>query len=145
MRPCSIGSKSAFCRDHFLRFPELLQILDYDNGYASVAWLAHSRVLFESLEALGFSGDGLVAAIRWYWNLVMSAITVEVRETLAPVGVTDIAAAGLDSQVREVVVAIDAAVRRKGFHNQLFEFHLEMAGRALQGGIVGPSNEDQRA
>lgn len=118
-------------REHFLCYPELLQILGYDNGYASAAWLSGSRVVFQAMESLGYCGDELARAIRWYWNVVMSAITVEVRERMTPVPVTSDASGRLDGYVKQVVGTLSEALADANFHSSLFEFHLLMAARSL--------------
>lgn len=119
-------------RTHFLQFPELLQILDYENGYTSTAWLAKSEALFRSMEAMGFFGEELVKSIRWFWNVVMSAITVEIQDRLSPSLVSDRIDVEASRYVKDTACFMQEASRSSGFYERLFDFHIEMAIAALK-------------
>jgi TetR/AcrR family transcriptional regulator, tetracycline repressor protein len=115
----------------FLRHPELLKILSYENGYASAAWLEKSTELFRALELLRYAGDELVMAIRWLWNVVMSAITVEVQESMAPVAIGDDVSSRLGDYALGIVRTMREATVTEGFYERFFDFNIEIAMRSL--------------
>lgn len=132
----AIGIWARSTRAHFLRNPELLQILDYQNGYVSGAWLAKSEALFRAMEALGFTGEELVKAIRWFWNVAMSAITVEVHEHIAPVLASERSNERLDRYGKDVLALMNTVAAGEGFLDRLFDFHITMAIAALKSAMT---------
>lgn len=131
----AIGIWGRSARAHFLAHPELLGIIGYENGYSSDAWFAKSKALFEAMEALGLSGEELVKAIRWFWNVVMSAITVEVQESINPVAVDEGVGERFDSYTGEKFLMMNAAFRKPSFHDDMFEFNLKMVVHALKASV----------
>jgi AcrR family transcriptional regulator len=132
----AIGIWARATRAHFLRNPELLQILGYENGYVSGAWLAKSKELFRAMEALGFAGEELVKAIRWFWNVAMSAITVEVQERISPALASEQSKERLDNYGKDVLALMNTAGASEGFQDRLFDFHITMAIRALKSALT---------
>lgn len=139
VKAIEIWARSA--RAHFLKHPELLWIIGYENGYSSDAWFAKSRTLFHALEALGFSRQELVKAARWCWNVVMSAITVEVQEAINPVVADEDASGKFDSFIGERFRMMNAAIRQPSFYDDMFEFNLEMMGHALSAKAAASEQE----
>lgn len=120
-------------RVHFLEHPELLWIIGYENGYSSDAWFAKSKALFEAMEALGLTGDEVIRAIQWFWNVVMSAITVEIQGAINPVAVDEVVDERFDRYTGERFLTMNKAIRSPCFYDELFDFHLEMMVHALKG------------
>lgn len=119
-------------RTHFLQFPELLQILDYENGYTSSAWLAKSEALFRAMEMMGFAGEELVKSIRWLWNVVMSAIAVEIQDSLSPSSISDRIDHETNNYVKDTASMMQEISQSYGFYERLFDFHVGMAINGLR-------------
>lgn len=130
LKAIEIWARSA--RAHFLKYPELLWIIGYENGYSSDAWFAKSKALFEAMEALGLTGDEVVKAIRWFWNVVMSAITVEIQDVINPVKVDEDVDERFDSYTGERFLMLNEAFRKPSFYDDMFDFNLEMVAHALK-------------
>ena len=119
-------------RVHFLKHPELLQILGWVDGYTSAAWLQKSEVIFRALGRLGLEGEELTKTIRWVWNVVMSAISVEIHERTTPSTLSASAHVRLSADVRPVVELMHRSAATEGFNERFFEFHVSMMIRGLR-------------
>lgn len=138
-----IWARSA--RAHFTRHPEVLRIIGYENGYSSDAWFAKSKPLFEAMEALGFSGEELIKVIRWFWNTIMSAITVEIQESMASAPSMERVDERFDSYVGDAFKVLNEVSRDMFFYDRLFDFHVEMMIYALKGKLGCPDMAGESA
>lgn len=125
-------------RRHFLTYPELFNMLAWEGGHGSIAWLNRSHLLFEALKALGLDDERLPVITLSIWNTVMSTIMYELHDRRSDMRIADAEYESLDSNVRGPIGRIREFMASDDCHEQLFAFQVErladylsrMAGRS---------------
>jgi AcrR family transcriptional regulator len=119
-------------REHLLRRPQLINMLSWENGHASVAWVNKSAVVFEALERLGLSGRKLGETTLWIWSVVMGAIYAELVDKQSPNRMHDDEFERLDPAVRNGVGLIRDVVGTPDYYDRFFDFQIDRLVDAIE-------------
>jgi AcrR family transcriptional regulator len=117
-----ISTWSYAVRQHFLKHPQLIKMLQWEGGHTSVMWLNKSKILFDALRSLDLDDHQLAKSVRWIWGIVMSAILIELHDRQTRPGITDTERAKLDPVVRQGVRIVEQFLKRDGHGEAFFVF-----------------------
>jgi len=115
-----------FCLGH----PEFLNMIIWEGGKSSAAWLNLTRPLLDAVRRLDLPEGEFGQTMLWLWNSVMSAIRLEIflHRTEVPPKEFDLK---LHPDIRrDVRLAFDSAMGEENL-KQCFDFHMEQILRAL--------------
>lgn len=112
-------------RAHFQIRPQLTDMLVWEGGHGSIAWLNRSAPLATALADLGLKGDEQARTLSWLWGAIMGAIHYELRVRAEPEGITSEEIAAAQPEIRTVVENIQALAGKPGSAEAAFEFELD--------------------
>lgn len=118
-------------RRHFLKHPQLIQMLAWEGGHSSVAWLRQGVAVSDALAELGLAGRDLAQATLWIWQVVMGAIHIELRDRSVPQGVHGADFAKLDDALKARLGPLRDLARAHDHWPVFFDYQVERALDAL--------------
>ncbi|HTH27953.1 MAG TPA: TetR/AcrR family transcriptional regulator [Sphingobium sp.] len=118
---------------HFVANPALMQMLTWEGGHNSVAWLDRSACLISALEELGLKDEVLAKAILWIWGTVLGAVQFEIYDRQTPSRMNAQELAELSEVVRPGVGKVDAFLQDDNRYQNLFDFQMDRMMDGLMG------------
>ena len=115
-----------------LAHPQLINLLVWEGGHTSVAWLERGMTVSEALGRLGFAGEAQARATLWVWHVCMGAINVELRNRVMPQELSPEELASLDPATREQVEASLALSAAPDHAEVFFAYQLDRMCDALR-------------
>lgn len=112
-------------RAHVLANPQLVQVLVWEGGHTSVAWLERGMAVSEALGRMGFTGAARAQATLWVWHVAMGAINVELRNGDLPQNMTQQELASLDPATRGEVEQMLKLTFGAQFAEDFFAYQLD--------------------
>ena len=119
-------------RSHMLAHPQLINLLVWEGGHTSIAWLERSMMVSDALGQLGFAGEPRARATLWVWHVVMSAINIELRNRVMPQALSPEELESLDPATREQVEASLALSSAPDHAEEFFGYQLDRICDALR-------------
>ena len=119
-------------RAHVLVHPQLINLLSWEGGHTSLAWLRRSMMVSDALGQLGFSGVERARATLWVWHVVMSAINIELRNRIMPQALSPEELASLDPAMREQVEVSLGMSAAPDHADSFFAYQLDRMCEALR-------------
>lgn len=127
-----IGDWLAAMRALFLRHPQLINLLTWEQGSISHAWEAHTLPIFAALIELEIAGEDLAKTALWILMTGMSAIQFEIHGRLfeaARDGADPPYVALGETGPRRVIAEFRTS---DGYHDRLFAFSVQRLLDALR-------------
>lgn len=112
-------------RAHVLAHPQLINLLVWEGGHTSIAWLERAMPVAGALTRLGLAGEGLAQATLWVWHVVMGAIHVELRNRAMPQEMSMRELASLDPATRALLDDMLALTGAPDHADSFFAYQLE--------------------
>lgn len=128
-------------RRHFLKHPQLIEILVWEGSNASVGWLRRGVIVAEILEQLGFAGEELGRTTLWIWHVVMGAIQVEIRNRTLPQALATDDFQPLEPALKQHLKNIGQVQAKPDYSSTFFNFQISQMLRVLE---VMPQLKRQR-
>ncbi|QZP08153.1 TetR/AcrR family transcriptional regulator [Caenibius sp. WL] len=119
-------------RAHMLACPQLINVLVWEGGHTSIAWLERGMVVSEALGRMGFSGEAHARATLWVWHVAMGAINVELRNRDVPQNLTPQELASLDPVTRGQVEQMLSLTSLPVFAEEFFAYQLDRMCEGLR-------------
>ncbi|WP_380878612.1 TetR/AcrR family transcriptional regulator [Sphingomonas sp. DBB INV C78] len=111
-------------RAFFLRYPQLIHLLIWEGGGASIAWFNKSLPLVDALRRTGLDGEDLARATLWVWGDIMGAIHNEISNRAAPQVITPDQVARMEPALHAPVTALLAMVGGDGHFDSFFDYQV---------------------
>ncbi|MHB9878071.1 TetR/AcrR family transcriptional regulator [Pacificimonas sp. ICDLI1SI03] len=118
-------------RSHFQKRPQLIDMLVWEGGHGSIAWMNRSAPLATALTELGFQGDELARSLSWLWNSIMGMIHNELRVRDEQQQISSDEIAAIDAPMREIVQDIQRMSSEQDNADRAFDFELARIHDAL--------------
>lgn len=119
-------------RRHILAHPQVMNVLSWDGGHTSVAWLERGMTVSQALARAGFAGEGLAKATFWVWHVVMGAINVELHNRALPQDPAPEEMASLDPATRAQVETMLIFTSQANFADEFFAYQLDRMCEGLR-------------
>jgi AcrR family transcriptional regulator len=136
-------------RTHFLKHPQLIDMLVWEGGHVSVSWVHRGMTVFDALSRLGLEGRELARATLWLWHVVMGAIHIELKNQKTPQTMSEGEFNMLPPSLQAPVSLLMAFSRGEDNAEDFFLYQVERALDALQLMLPdnhkngGPDNRDR--
>jgi AcrR family transcriptional regulator len=122
-----LDAVAAWChatRAFFLRYPQLVYMLIWEGGGASIAWFNRSLPLVDALRRCGLEGEDLARATLWLWGDIMGAIHNEISNRAVPQVIAPDQVASMDPALHAPVAAMLAMVAGEGHFDSFFAYQV---------------------
>lgn len=119
-------------RVHVLTHPQVMNVLSWEGGHTSVAWLERGMTVSQALARAGFVGEALAKATFWVWHVVMGAINAELHNRALPKHPTPEEMASLDPATRGQVETMLVFTSQATFAEEFFAYQLDRMCEGLR-------------
>lgn len=119
-------------RAYVLLNPQLINLLVWEGGHTSVAWLERGMTVSGALGRMGFTGAARARATLWVWHVAMGAINVELRNRVMPQDLTSHELYSLDATTREQIAEMLSFTGSADHADRFFTYQLDRMCDALR-------------